>query len=343
MSLHQIAKLAGVSASTVSRVVNDHPTVAAGTAASVREAMLKLSLTPAPRRRVNGRTNGARATAIAFLVFGTADSSKAAPAFERLLHGVSTEANENDVDLMFSFVSDRAQLPLRSLGREVGGLLLHGERPTAPLQARLSGLPTVWLMANRQRPPWGDQVMPDNTVIGEIAAKYLLGRGHRRLAYLGASGGGAWSLALRAFAFAQVARDGGADVSVFAADDVRPADGLHAVGESLVDQLISPAAAPRPTGLFVAEDRLCPAIDRALRARGLRVGAQADVEIVSCNNERPHLIGLHPRPATIDIRPDAIGRRGVEQLLWRMRNPGVPERVRHLVEPALIEPDQNGG
>ena len=26
-------------------------------------------------------------------------------------------------------------------------------------------------MANRQRPLWGDQVMPDNTAIGEVAAK----------------------------------------------------------------------------------------------------------------------------------------------------------------------------
>ena len=348
MSLQQVAQLAGVSASTVSRVVNDHPAVAAGTAATVRQAMQALSFTPARRRRSNGRDgrpNGThRATAIAFLVFGNS-SSKAAPAFERLLHGVSTAANDNNLDLMFSSVSDPAQLPARSLGREVGGLLLHGERPAAAIQARLRTLPTVWLMANRQRPQWGDQVMPDNTVIGEIAAKYLLGRGHRRLAYLGAGGGGAWSLGLRAFAFTQVARDAGADVHAFSADepapDYRRSDGLTAVGESLVRQLAQ--VAPAPTGLFVAEDRLVPAVDRALRARGLRVGSGGDVEIVSCNNERPHLIGLHPQPATIDIRPDAIGRRGVEQLLWRMRNPDVPERVRHLVEPALIEPDHGGG
>jgi LacI family transcriptional regulator len=349
VSLQQVAQLAGVSTSTVSRVVNAHPAVAADTAASVRQAMLALSFTPAKRRRLNGRDGRAggtnhRATAIAFLVFGTA-GSKAAPAFERLLHGVSTAANDNDLDLMFSSVSDPAHLPARSLGREIGGILLHGERPAPAVAERLRPLPTVWLMANRQRPQWGDQVMPDNTVIGEIAAKYLLGRGHRRVAYLGAGGGGAWSLGLRAFAFAQVARDAGADVHAFSAaertPDYRRSDGLAAVAESLVGQLAR-VTAPAPTGLFVAEDRLVSAIDRALGARGLRVGPGGDVEIISCNNEQPHLIGLHPRPATIDIRPDAIGRRGVEQLLWRMRNPGVPERVRHLVEPALIEPDQDG-
>jgi hypothetical protein len=64
------------------------------------------------------------------------------------------------------------------------------------------------------------------------------------------------------------------------------------------------------------------------------------VELVSCNNEQPHYAGLAAEPARIDIRPEAIGRRGVEQLMWRMRRgPEVPERVRVMVDPVLIEPD----
>jgi hypothetical protein len=53
-------------------------------------------------------------------------------------------------------------------------------------------------------------------------------------------------------------------------------------------------------------------------------------------------VGLQVTPATIDIRPESIGRLGVEQLLWRMRNPTVPERVRVMVEPVLIEPADTG-
>jgi hypothetical protein len=68
------------------------------------------------------------------------------------------------------------------------------------VQARLANLPTVWLMANREKPLWGDQVMPDNTAIGETAAQYLLRRGPRQLAYLGTRSG-AWYLPIRSLAF----------------------------------------------------------------------------------------------------------------------------------------------
>jgi LacI family transcriptional regulator len=350
--MQRVAHLAGVSTSTVSRVVNEHPSVASETAAVVRKAMRQLSFSPAARRRW-GSANGARsagATAIGFVVFGTS-GSKTTPAFDNLLRGVSAAANDNDLSLMFSFVSDPSQIPGRVLNRHVDGLLLHGERPGAAAQARFRALPTVWLMGNRQRPQWGDQVMPENTVIGELAANYLVRRGHHSVGYVGTTGG-SWSLSLRALAFARSAIDAGATVEQFVATENRTADfwgedGLASAADDVVAQLLELKNGARPTGLFIAEDRLLPAVSRALLARGVRVGdvrrdhmsgGGADLELVSCNNERPHLSGVLAPPATIDIRAESIGRRGVEQLLWRMRNRDVPERVRVLVEPVLLEP-----
>ena len=60
--------------------------------------------------------------------------------------------------------------------------------------------------------------------------------------------------------------------------------------------------------------------------------------LVSCNNELPYLDRLNPPPATLDIRAESIGRRSVEQLLWRLGHSTVPERIRKLVEPSLITP-----
>jgi LacI family transcriptional regulator len=345
MSMQRVAQLAGVSTSTVSRVVNNHPRVAADTAATVRQAMRKLSFRPITRHRGDGA--GARAQGIALLVIGTS-GSKAAPAFGKLLQGVSAAVNEHGLSLSFSFVSDPSHLPSRVEEGGVDGLLLHGERPGAEVLGVLRKYPTVWLMANRQRPQWGDQVMPDSPTIGEMAAKYLIRRGHRRVAYLGRAG--SWSMQLRAFAFAQAAADVGAEARVLeaveaAGTDFWRGDGLPGVAAELVGRLTD--SGEMPTGLFIAEDRLLPAVDLALRSRGVRTGAPAGrpagggVEIISCNNEQPHFVGLQVSPATIDIGSEAIGRLGVEQLLWRMRNPGVPERVRVMVEPVLIEPELN--
>ena len=96
----------------------------------------------------------------------------------------------------------------------------------------------------------------------------------------------------------------------------------------------------RPTGLFVSEDRLLPAVDAALAEHGLVSGPGGDVELISCNNERPHLARLRHAPvAEIDIRVESIGRRAVEQLVWRLRHPEAPlERIRSMVEPVVVEP-----
>ena len=352
MSLQRVAQLAGVSTSTVSRVVHDHPSVAADTASAVRAIMERLSFTPATRVRRTHRANGfhrdglgdtARATSLGFVILG-ASGANAAPAFEKLLRGVSAACNENGLSLTIGFVTDAARAPQWLLERKVDGLLLHGDQPASLVQERLRALPAVWLMANRRRPLWGDQVMPNNAVIGDLAAKYLIRRGHRRLAHLGV-GGGAWSLRLRAFAFQHAAEDAGAEARVLDAPataaepnaDYWCADGLAAAADAMVGELMS-GGSPAATGLFVAEDRLLPLVDQALRARGVNSGSGGDVEIVSCNNEQPHHAGLQSRPAVIDIRPEAIGRRGVEQLVWRMRNRDVGERVRTMVDPVLIEP-----
>ena len=60
------------------------------------------------------------------------------------------------------------------------------------------------------------------------------------------------------------------------------------------------------------------------------------VHLISCNNEMPYLDRLRPAPATLDIRAESIGRRGVEQLIWRLEHLGVEERIRKMVEPALV-------
>lgn len=342
MSMQRVAQLAGVSTSTVSRVFSDRPRVAEATVAAVRRAVREIGFTPSRKRRSSiGAKNGSPASgAITFLVLGTSGSN-AAPAFEMLLRGVSDAANVHDLTLNLSFVSDPAQLPSRLLERSPAGVLCHGDQPSAGALERLRTLPTVWLMANRHRPRWGDQVMPNNAVIGDLAGRYLVRRGHRRVAYLGASPD-AWAMRLRAFAFGKAADDAGADVRILSAPagasvDYWSASGLAAAGERLVEQML--ARTPLPTGLFIEEDRLLPVVDRALRSRGLDPCPGGEIELVSCNNEQPHYAHLPNAPARIDIRSEAIGRRGVEQLAWRMRHAAdAPERVRIMVEPALIEP-----
>ena len=79
----------------------------------VKRAMGELSFAPSARRsgpkpRIG---NGPRTATIAFLVFGTS-GSKPCAAFEKLLtRGVSGASSHGHLSLIFSFVSDPAELP----------------------------------------------------------------------------------------------------------------------------------------------------------------------------------------------------------------------------------------
>jgi len=339
MSLTTVAATAGVSASTVSRVLNDLDGVAPETARAVRVAMRKISFTPPARRRMKKNSNGhsEQASAVGFLVFGTS-GAEAAPAFTHLLRGVSIEARENNFDLFVSFVSNPDELPRRIFEQRVDGLLLHGEQPGKAVEAQIRGMPTVWLMANRFPPRWGDQVMPDNSSIGRLAAEYLHQKGCKSAVYLSASAP-AWGLQVRELAFCQYLKDVGVDVQVLRVALESPQDFWQFDGSaarSLAEQFVK--LHPRPQSLFVAEDRHAPTVYSALAEAGIPLGSDSGVHLISCNNEVPYLGRLHPAPATLDIRAESIGRRGVEQLIWRLENPDVEERIRKLVEPMLIKP-----
>ena len=339
MSITRVAKLAGVSSSTVSRVINNHPRVAPETAQSVRKAMEKLGYTPSDRRpgpKPSLRTRTGAAS-IAFLVLGTS-GSRTTPAFEGLLHGVSLGANQHDLNLVFTHISDPEHLTSRVLAGRIDGALLHGALPGKELRERLRGVPTVWLMGNRRRPEWGDQVMPDGYEVGELAAKYLLGRGHRNLAFFNLDGVH-WALRLYGHAFHATATDAEVGGTCERLEQPREAAGAYwhehsfEAAERLVQRYL--ALSPRPTGLFVADDMQVALIQPALQRHGVEV-APGKVEVVSCNNEKPYLVGLNPKPTEIDIRASSIGLRGVEQLVWRLEHPNVPERIVQTIEPFIV-------
>jgi LacI family transcriptional regulator len=348
MSVRRIAELAGVSTATVSRVMNAQQNVSATTIQSVRRAMSQLNLQPAAlgafRRATAGKNGARRGASIAFLVLGTS-GAQPAPAFEQLLRGIADASHHHGLKLTFSFVSDPTDVPVHLAHKHFDGVLLHGEKPAGPLEQRVRHIPCVWVMANRHRPTYGDQVMPNNTGIGVQAAGHLLARGHRRLAWL-SCGDGSWFMGVRRLAFAALADEAGAS-AVFIEEpeerchDIWQYDGLAGAAEKLVSRLLQ--LAPMPTGLFVAEDRLLPAIDAALVRHGVDPRELSAVDVVSCNNERPHLIGLRVAPSTIDIRVESIGRRAVEQLLWRMRHPTFAESIRMMIEPVLVAPQTLNG
>ena len=59
--------------------------------------------------------------------------------------------------------------------------------------------------------------------------------------------------------------------------------------------------------------------------------------VLSCGGEKNYLSGLDPRPVSIDIGADLLGRQAVEQILWRIRFPEEKRQFSVGIHPELIE------
>jgi DNA-binding LacI/PurR family transcriptional regulator len=77
-------------------------------------------------------------------------------------------------------------------------------------------------------------------------------------------------------------------------------------------------ARPRPTGLFIATDQATAAAYPLLARHGIQ--PDRDIKIISCDNEEARLSALFPRPVSIELGTEEIGRRAVRRLLMRIES-----------------------
>jgi len=344
MSIAEVAKLAGVSHATVSRVINQRPGVSHDMARRVNDAMKRLNYTPPAKRRGPKPKSrmGVHTGNIALLFVGTDPALLAAPVAASVLHAAEDALAQRGFNMIVGQLGDSDRLPPNVANGQVDGLLMHGYPPSRKIAETLNKFPTVWMLSQRrQRGYWGDRVAPDNQAIGRVAAEYLIDNTHAHVAFLHCDTTHL-GFDARAEAFISWAKDSGAATATIVRnpDDQELSPHQQYTQENinrLVDQLLD--LSPRPTGVFVPRDPLTVMVYSALRERGVEPGR--DIAIVSCDNNSM-LAGLSPKPSTIDIRPSVIGSRAVDQLIWRMENPYAPIRSVCLVEPRLIMPKDVG-
>lgn len=353
MSVARVAAKAGVSIATVSRVINKRAGVSPELRDAVREAMRLLDYRPAPPERRPGpragRTRGSASASGGTIGVVLLDEwYQYSPGLcLASIRGVQREADANGWRTVVTFL-DREQPEAAIAPPDLKAAVLMGSRAQPRTLEWLRGLPHIWLTSHVEST--GSSVMEGNHEIARVAVDYLIGRGHKRLAFL-AVGSSYPAFEARARSMRFFAESAGACVDVLMdrhedAVRVRTASGQaltalpdFATLQARMDRLVASLAAlaPRPTGLFVGNDAMAAMCYLSLRARGIEPGQ--DVEVIGCNHDAALLLGLHPRPATIDLGSELLGRRGVEQLLRDMRRPGESRATRIVILPMLIAPD----
>ena len=352
-SIIDVARVAGVGVGTVSRVLNHAPNVHPDTAAQVHAAVARLGYRlPARHNRRGPRRNqqpasGLRAgSEIMVMILGPHGLDwvlRCAPVYAGVLHGIEAAVADKGLRLTMRQAVDWSSLNRALESAPPSGLIILGFEPPADSRKELSTqaqqIPTIWTMGSPLTFP-GDHLQPDHSKIGIIAARHLLERGHRHCAAIGTRlGSPNFLMSFRTDSFQwTIAEAGGKTEMLLDPGIVVRTTEEHAADRQRITALVNKLCQmnPRPTALFVESDILVAPIYQALTAAG--VAPQRDIEIITCNNERPYLSMVEPKLTVVDIQPQVIGRRTVDQLLWRVANANAPA-MRIMVSPVLVVND----
>ena len=319
VTLEAVARVAGVSRATVSRVVNDNPRVRPDVRVSVETAIHQLGYTPnrAARSLVTRRSDS-----IAVVITEPTGRIFSDPFFPRLVRGVSAALASRNLQLVLLLPepSEEARAIRYLTGGHVDGALLVSLHESDPIPAALAerGVPVVFV-GRPTRTPDVSYVDVDNRQGGQRATAHLLEGGRQRVA------------------------------TVAGPRDMAPGidrlkgyrDALHAVGATATDELVAHGEftyeggatamdrllhkTPDLDGVFCASDLMAAGALGVLMAAGRRV--PEDVALVGYDDS-PIAAAMQP-PLTSVLQPiEEMGREAVHLLLDLIERPGqLPRRV----------------
>jgi LacI family transcriptional regulator len=307
--MRDVARSAGVSLKTVSRVVNGETTVAPDLVARVRAAVESLNYRPhmgASMLRRNDRRTG---------TIGLLLPDVSSPFSAAVHRAVEDEARRRGVQLLAGSLDEdparERELARAFVHRQAEGLIVT---PAAADQSHLTAVGAVPIVfVDRPAEGFaGDSVLSTNEAGAVIAVRHLLAHGHRRIAYLGhqvrvATARRRFQGYLDALADVELEPFGAHDlVTVGAAD--------HATGTML-------RGPDPPTAIFASRSLITVGAIRALR----RLGRQHDVALVGFD-DFPLADLLDPGVTVIAQDPVRIGRTAARALFERIDGADGPER-----------------
>jgi LacI family transcriptional regulator len=312
-TIHDVAKLAGVSASSVSRTLNGHPNVSARLRQRVEAAVRELEFHPNPAAQT---VRGGRTGLIGFLI----DSMTNGPIYasvDQVLrsHGYSMLLinAENDPTLSSAYL----QLMAR---RRVDGLLIDsGVAGWEQVADDLVRLQTPAVLFDRDLPaaaPHLGVVQSDLAGGMRAAVAHLIEQGHRRIALINGPGWW-WPARERLDAFVEGLRAGGIPAEPELIRSVAMDAGLASIEATALLAIPEP-----PTALIVGGNILLLGVLRALQARGRAVGR--DLALVGADDL--DLTQLYSPPITVISRDLPVRGATAVQLLTEMIRGG-PGRV----------------
>lgn len=323
--MKQISQIAGVSQSTVSRILSGSDfsvPVAAETRARVLKVVADLDFTPNPLARA---LRGARSALLGLIVREVHD-----PFFAVAIDAIASEARRHGYSLVLGHAHSRAD-EAAVLGEALatqhcdGAILLGDLRDQPRLLARLVGrdMPLVGLCQGARGADI-PVVNVDNVAGTRLALEHLYGLGHRHIAFV--HGGWIGDGRVRLAAYRDFMRERG--LAILPGYE-QPSDNDLAGGLLAAERLL--AGAHPPTAIFGASDVVALGILKGAAERGVRVPDDLSV------------LGFDDIPMAEYAIPSLTTVRQPIQQMARMAVDGVLEAVmgrpRTAADALIVQPD----
>jgi LacI family transcriptional regulator, galactose operon repressor len=329
VTLKDVAREARVNISTASRALNNAYGIHEDTRRHIVKVAARLNYRPneVARGLVTGRSHS----------LGLVVSDIRNPFFAEVARGTEDAAFHAGCDLVLCNSDQNAEKQMRYfewlLAKRVDGIVMNSVAPLSAAQKeRLwsAGVPIVLLnvsSADRRSPTWRlSSVVADNLYGGELAGKYLIDSGHRRVVHItGPRSHG--TFADRAKGFLKSFRDRGLPKPKISFGE-HTFEAAHQAARHILK------ADRNFTAIFAGNDVIAFGCMRALIELGIRV--PEEMSIIGFDNVEFAQI-TNPPLTTIDQPKYETGKAAVEILLNMMAKEGVSEPEHRVIGVKLIE------
>ena len=298
-SVFDVAKVAGVSHQTVSRVLNDHPSLRDATRQKVLKAMRELNYRPNAAARALSSSRS-RMIGILSTSSGEYGPASSVAAVETAARGRGYSVTIANADGLDPLSVNEAVNHLANLAAEGLVVVAPQTRVLAALSELSIGIPFVTLQASGTDPTGTREL--DQVVGARLATAHLVALGHTRIGHI--AGPPEWLDASQRLAgFQDELAQHGLGAGLVATGDWSAASGYRAA-TTLLDQGV--------TAIFVGNDQM--ALGALSAATAARLEVPGDLSIVGFDDV-PEAAFYHPPLTTVRQDLAEAGRRAVALLL----------------------------
>lgn len=325
VTIEQVADFAGVSVATVSRTLNNSPTVKPETAQRVRQAIEALNYVPNQSAR-NLRKNESRVILALAPNFSN-------PYYSHILTGIGDQAREREYSVLICNTSGRAENEQHFLNmlekRRADAAILLGCHKDYDWIERYAGRFPVVLCCEYVPELDCPSVSIDNYSAAQETVNYLHSLGHRRIAMIGAD---------NSYISTQLRRE--SYYAAMAAAGLRVPEGYYleadadysfASGQAAARKLL--AMDERPTAVFCVSDILALSVISVAQESGLSV--PEDITVTGFDDV-DYTTMVHPYLTTVAQPCYEMGRHSVSMVLDILQKPAEAERGRRFLEHRLV-------